>query len=72
MDNKKAFVVNLKFGAWRNQVWFSGDNTPESETKWDTAINMLEDIGKECTTSNIFFQKAVALFESCGFARIEK
>ncbi len=69
---KKSYIINLKFGTWRNQAWFSGEDTPEAEIKWRTAINMLEDTGKECTTSNDFFSRAVELFESCGFARIEK
>lgn len=69
---KKTYIINLQFGTWTNQLWFSGEDSEIAQNKWADAKRELERIGDSCSNSNEFFLKAVAHFESCGFTRIQK
>lgn len=68
----KPYIINLKFGTWQNQLWFSGEDSDIAENKWVDAKRALEILGDTCTNSNEFYNKAVANFESYGFTQIQK
>jgi len=67
---KKAYVVNLSFGIWKNQLWFMGED--ENQTAFDNVKKTLKSIGAGCANPNDFFQRVCAHFESHGFLRIQK
>lgn len=74
-NEKKAYIINLTFNTWQNQLWFcptdsSSDNNFDEDFK--KAEQSLETVGDDCKNSNEFFTKAVEHFESYGFSRIQK
>lgn len=71
MDNQ-AYIINLAFGAWQNQLWFTSVEDSDSQHRWADAKQSLEEIGSRCTNSNEFFLAAVRHFEEYGFQRIQK
>lgn len=68
----KAYIINLKFGIWENQLWLVGEDSPECEKKWEDAKAALDDIAKVSRGSGEFFAKAIDHFDSYGFTRIQK
>lgn len=73
---KKAYIINLTFKTWQNQIWFcaTDENADEESTDADfeKAEKSLDAVGDICKNSNEFFNKAVEHFENCGFSRIQK
>lgn len=69
---KKPYIIGLKFGTWRSEVWFSGSDDRETEEKWQEAVNGLTEIGTGAANSNDFLSAAVAHFEKSGFTRIQR
>lgn len=72
---KKAYIINLTFGTWQNQLWFCGTENEDGENlddDFEKAKQTLEMVGNECSNSNEFFYKAVEHFKSYGFSRIQK
>lgn len=69
---KKPYIVGLKFGTWRSEVWFSGEDDPQTEEKWKSAVAGLTEVGAGVSNSNEFLSAAVAHFEKFGFARIQR
>ena len=69
---KKAYIVNLSYGTWKNQIWFMGGDEDENSEAFDKAKKLLPDISKDCKNSNEFFQRTCVHFESRGFLRIQK
>lgn len=70
--DKKNYVIDLAFGTWHNQTWFSGDNSEEADEKWSKAVRTLDNIGDNCTSAGEFTEKAVEHFEEYGFEHIRK
>lgn len=69
---KKAYIITLCFGAWQNQLWFSGDDDELSEIRWVDAKKSLQSLGDCCSNANEFFLAAVKHFAEYGFTRIQK
>jgi hypothetical protein len=67
---KKAYILNLNFGTWRNQVWFMGQE--ENGASFDKAKKTLPSVSADCASSNDYFNRACAHFESHGFLRIQE
>ena len=44
---KKAYIINLKYGIWENQLWLEADDTPEMQEKWEIAKAKLADVVSE-------------------------
>lgn len=68
----KPYIIGLKFGTWRSEVWFSGSDDRGTEEKWQEAVNGLTEIGTGSANSNDFLSAAVAHFEKNGFTRIQR
>lgn len=69
---KKPYIIGLKFGTWRNEVWFSAEDSEEMNHKWKEAVDGLEEVGNSYTNSNEFLTAAVEYFEEKGFSRIQR
>jgi hypothetical protein len=67
---KKSYIANLSFGTWKNQVWFMGGD--ENEAAFDKAKKTLPTVIQDCVSSNDYFNRACAHFESHGFLRIQE
>ena len=46
----KPYIICLKYGTWRNELWFSAPDTEMSEQKWTTAVNMLPEVSERCSS----------------------
>lgn len=66
----KPYIVCLKFKMWRNELWFSAKDDPETEEKWAKAVDRLPAVSEQCTNSNEFMAAAIEYFEERGFTRI--
>ncbi|MDR0223059.1 MAG: hypothetical protein LBI38_05965 [Oscillospiraceae bacterium] len=64
-----AYILNLKFGTWENQLWFAGEKDKKA---WSSAVAELDEIGDGCSGANEFFLKVTDFLEGRGFYRIEK
>ncbi len=68
----KAYIINLKYGIWENQLWLVGKDTPECEKTWEEAKAGLGEVAEKSRSSGEFFSKAIEHFNSYGFTRIQK
>ena len=69
---RKPYIIGLKFGTWRNELWVSAEDDKETEEKWNKAVAELNTVGEKCTNSNEFLSEAVDYFEERGFSRIQR
>lgn len=69
---KKAYIINLKYGIWENQLWLEADDTNEMHEKWETAKAKLAETATACQSSGDYFNKAIEHFSQYGFTRIQK
>jgi len=68
----KPYIVCLKFGTWRNELWFSAPDDEETADKWRAAVGSLPEVSAGCVNSNDFMSAAVEHFEGLGFTRIRR
>ncbi|MCL2087588.1 MAG: hypothetical protein FWH05_08375 [Oscillospiraceae bacterium] len=64
----KEYIINFKFGNWRNQIWFNGVD----DSAFENARNTLDNAVVDCKNSSDFFLAAVKHFESHGFERVKR
>ena len=69
---KKAYVLNLSFGTWKNQIWFMGGDDAAHSEAFEKAKKSLPSATSDCLNSNDFFHRACSHFENLGFLRIQK
>lgn len=69
---KKAYIINLKYGIWENQLWLEADDNEVMQEKWETAKAKLADVATVCQSSGDYFNKAIEHFSQYGFSRIQK
>mgnify|MGYP006968815161 CR=1 FL=1 len=41
---KKAYIINLKYGIWENQLWLEADDNEVMQEKWEIAKAKLTDV----------------------------
>ena len=70
--NKKAYIINLKFGIWENQLWLEADDDEKTLARWEDVKSGLDNVAKRCHTSGEYFTKATEYFADNGFHRIQK
>lgn len=68
----KPYIICLRFGMWRNELWFSAPDDPETALKWKQAVDALPEVSDRCTSSNQFMSAAVEHIEQFGFTRIQR
>ena len=68
----KSYIVCLKFGTWRNELWFSAPDDEATAEKWNSAVGSLPEVSARCINSNDFMSAAVEHFEENGFTRIRR
>lgn len=68
----KPYIIGLKFGTWQSELWFSAEDSPETEAAWKKAVDGLTGVGTQCINSNEFLSAAVEHFERSGFTRIQR
>lgn len=68
----KPYIVCLRFGTWRNELWFSAPDDEETAAKWNSAVEALPEVSGRCANSNDFMSAAVEYFEERGFTRIRR
>lgn len=70
--NNRPYIICLKFGTWRNELWFSAPDDETTRKEWDKAIAELPEVSARCVNSNEFMSAAVDHFEERGFTRIRR
>ena len=68
----KPYIICLRFGTWRNELWFSAPDNGITAEKWKTAVDLLPQVSAECSNSGEFMREAVEHFEQYGFTRIQR
>ena len=68
----KPYIICLKFGTWRNELWFSAPDDEQTDAAWKQAIAELPEVSDRCVNSNEFMAAAVDHFEERGFTRIRR
>ncbi len=68
----KPYIVCLKYGTWRNELWFSADDSSDTETNWKKAVAELPAVSAQCVNSNEYMSAAVEHIEARGFTRIQR
>lgn len=68
----KPYIIGLKFGTWHSEVWFSGEDNPQTAEKWNSAVSELSSVGERCANPNEFIGEACEHFEKYGFTRIQR
>lgn len=68
----RPYIVCLKFGTWRNELWFSAADDAQTQEQWDKAVGELPEVSSRCVNSNDFMSAAVEHFEERGFTRIRR
>ena len=69
---KRAYIINLKYGIWENQLWLEADDNEVMQEKWEIAKAKLTDVATACQSSGDYFNKAIEHFSQYGFSRIQK
>jgi hypothetical protein len=69
---KKAYIITLSYGSWRNQLWFSAEEDYHTQKKWNEIIKALDELGDTCSHAGDYFDRSLKLFEENGFVRIQK
>ena len=67
----KPYIICLKYGTWRNELWFSAPDDEKTSEEWEKAVHSLTAVSAECTNSNDYMREAVKHFEKHGFVRIQ-
>ena len=44
---KKAYIINLKYGIWENQLWLEADDNEVMQEKWEIAKAKLTDVATD-------------------------
>ena len=65
---KKAYIINLKYGIWENQLWLEADDNEVMQEKWEIAKAKLTDVATACQSSGDYFNKAIEHFSQYGFS----
>ena len=60
---KKAYIINLKYGIWENQLWLEADDNEAMQEKWEIAKAKLTDVATACQSSGDYFNKAIEHFQ---------
>lgn len=68
----KAYIINLKYGIWENQLWLEAQDAPAMQLAFEKAKNELCKVAENSQNSSDFFTKAIEHFASFGFDRIQK
>ena len=69
---KKPYIICLRFGTWRNELWFSAEDDEATASEWEKAVGELPEVSTRCVNSNDFMSAAVEHFEDRGFIRIQR
>ncbi|MBP3923242.1 MAG: hypothetical protein J6D27_09760 [Ruminiclostridium sp.] len=70
--NTKAYIINLKYGIWENQLWLEAEDSPSMQSAFEKAKQGLEEVAQGSQNSSDFFNKAIEHFALFGFDRIQK
>lgn len=68
----EAYILNIKFENWQNQLWFMNEDTPEVREKWQKAIKEIDSLRKSSNDAMSFQNNVIEYFKNLGFIRIQK
>ncbi|MCI8384339.1 MAG: hypothetical protein HFJ33_05720 [Clostridia bacterium] len=72
MNNSKAYILNINYENWSNQLWFENEDTIEVQNSFNEAIKNLEKLKKESEDCYDYQNKVIEYFKTLGFLRIQK
>ncbi|MBO5349442.1 MAG: hypothetical protein J6A89_06475 [Clostridia bacterium] len=68
----EAYILNIKFENWQNQLWFMNENTPEVKEKWQEAIKEIDSLRDSSDDAMSFQNNVIDYLKKLGFIRIQK
>ena len=68
----EAYILNIKFENWQNQLWFMNENTTEVKEKWEEALKQIDSLRDSSDDAMSFQNNVIDYLKKLGFIRIQK
>lgn len=68
----EAYILNIKFENWQNELWFMNENTLEVKEKWQEAIKEIDSLRDSSDDAMSFQNNVIDYLKKLGFIRIQK
>ena len=68
----EAYILNIKFENWQNELWFMNENTLEVKEKWQEAIKEIDSLRDSSDDAMSYQNNVIEYLKKLGFARIQK
>lgn len=68
----EAYILNIKFENWQNELWFMNENTIEVKEKWQEAIKEIDSLRDSSDDAMSFQNNVIDYLKKLGFIRIQK
>lgn len=68
----EAYILNIRFGNWQNQLWFMNEDTHEVREKWKEAIKGIDSLRTSSDDAMSFQNNVIEYLKNLGFIRIKK
>ena len=68
----EAYILNIEFENWQNQLWFMNEDTPEVREKWQETIKEIDSLRNSSDDAMSFQHNVIEHFKNLGFIRIQK
>lgn len=72
MTNSKAYILNIHYENWQNQLWFENEDSEKVKNDFQKAIENLENLRKTSADCYEFQNKVIEYFKTLGFERVQK
>ncbi|MBQ6992253.1 MAG: hypothetical protein IJN50_05035 [Clostridia bacterium] len=68
----EAYILNIKFKNWQNQLWFINENSSEVKERWKEALKEIESLRNLSDDAMEYQNNVIEYLKKLGFARIQK
>lgn len=72
MNNSKAYILNIHYDNWSNQLWFENEDSIEVQNAFNEAIKHMENLKNESEDCYDYQNKVIEYLKTLGFQRVQK
>lgn len=72
MNNLKAYILNIHYENWSNQLWFANEDSIEVQNTFDEAIKDIEKLKNKSKDCYDYQNKVIEYLKTLGFQRVQK
>lgn len=72
MKNPKAYILNIYYENWTNQLWFANEDTFEVQNTFKEAIENMDELKKKSKDCYDYQDKVIEYLQTLGFQRVQK